>query len=294
MPLSRRSALFAGLGLPLGLAACSSPLDSGSSAAPSGSGTTGSDATSAAYDLVTPGVLTVGSISDGSPNAFIDTSGNFTGFDVELLRAMGTTMGLDVQFTAIDFSNLLPSIVNGQFDVGAAGVSITDGRKETVDFTNSIYFAFLGIIAKDGEQYTSFDQLKGKTVVVANGTIQDEYATSQLGLEPIRFPDQTAAFQAIMSGQGDAYLAPFGTGGKFLDQYPDSGLAMVYSQLNSRNTIAYAVAKANPELTVALDEALDTAIEDGTWQELVDEFYPDAEIPADFTPGSDTVEFTRP
>ncbi|MCG7284879.1 ABC transporter substrate-binding protein [Cellulomonas sp. ACRRI] len=277
------------LGSALALAACSSPV-----AASDGGGATSTSATQADYDLVTPGTLTVAAISDGSPNAYIDETGEFTGFDVELLREVADRMGLETEFSAIDFTSLLASITNGQYDTGAAGVSITDSRKETVDFTSSIYFAFLGIVAPAGSDYSGFEDLEGQDVLVANGTVQDEYATQQLGLEPTRFPDQTAAFQALISGQGDAWLAPFGTGTKYLDEYPDAGMEMVYSQLNSRNTIAFPVSKDNPELTAAMDEALDEVIEDGTWYELVQEFYPGADIPEDFTPGSADVAFERP
>ncbi len=137
--------LAGALGTALVLAACSSPVTSGDE------GDAGSTAeTEAAYDLVTPGTLTVAAISDGSPNSYIDADGEFTGFDVELLREVADRMGLETEFSAIDFTSLLASITNGQYDTGAAGVSITDSRKETVDFTSSIYFAFLGIVAPEG------------------------------------------------------------------------------------------------------------------------------------------------
>jgi len=289
MKLRPSLATAAGLVLALSLGACSSPVASDTEPAANASSEAEPD-----YSLITPGVLSVGSISDGSPNSYIDDTGEFTGFDVELLREIADRMGLETEFTAIDFSSLLAAVNNEQFDVAAAGVSVTEERKETVEFTNSIYFAFLAIVAPAGSDYDGFDDLVGKEVLVANGTVQDEYATDELGLEPVRFPDQTSAFQALIAGQGDAWLAPFGTSTKYLDEYPDAGMEMVFSELNSRNTLAYATAKANPELAVAMNDALDEVIEDGTWYEIVQEFYPDAEIPEDFTPGSESVEFDRP
>lgn len=247
-----------------------------------------------AYRLVDDGALSVATISDGSPNAYIDASGEFTGFDNELVREIGERMGLNVEFTAIDFPSLLASVNNGQFDVGSAGVTVTDARKETSLFTAPHYFAFLGIVAPADSGFDSFEDLKGKQVVVASGSVQEEYAVSELGLDPIRFPDQTSAFQALLAGQGDAWLAPFGTGTKYLDEYPDSNMAMVFSQLNSRNQLGFAIAKDNPELVTAMNEQLDAIVEDGTWYELVQEFYPGAEIPAEFTPGTADVDFDRP
>ncbi|GAA2175970.1 hypothetical protein GCM10009846_27940 [Agrococcus versicolor] len=265
-------------------------------------GSAGSDGSTAAtpsestvdFGLISDGTLSVATISDGSPNAYIDESGEFTGFDNELVREIGTRMDLDVQFTAIDFASLLASVNNGQYDVGSAGVTITDARLETSDFTSPHYFAFLGIVADADSGIESFDDLESLEVVVATGSVQEEYAVNELGLDPIRFPDQTSAFQALLAGQGDAWLAPFGTATRYLDEYPDSNMELVYSQLNSRNLLGFAVAKGNDALVAAMDEQLDAIVEDGTWYELVEEFYPGAEIPEEFTPGTDDVEFDRP
>jgi polar amino acid transport system substrate-binding protein len=288
MKFSRKAAVaLSGLAIATTLAACSS-------AAPAETSDGDSTAEAAAYETITDGVLSVGTISDGSPNAFIDASGEFTGFDNELIREIGERMGMEVEFTAIDFSSLLASVNNGQFDVGSSGITITDERLKTSLFTAPHYFAFLGIVADKDADYAGFDDLDGETVLVATGTVQDEYATNELGLDPIRFPDQTSAFQALLSGQGDAWLAPFGTATKYLAEYPDSNMAMVYSQLNSRNQLGFAIAKDNPELRDAINETLDEVVEDGTWYELVEEFYPGAEIPEEFTPGTEDVVFDRP
>jgi polar amino acid transport system substrate-binding protein len=244
--------------------------------------------------LVTPGRLSVATISDGSPNAYIDENGEFTGFDNELLKEIAGRLDLEIEFTAVDFGSLLASLNNGQYDVGSAGVTITDERRKTTLFTAPTYFAFLGIVAPSDEQYEGFEDLQGKEVVVASGSVQEEYAVQELGLDPIRFPDQTSAFQALLGGQGDAWLAPFGTGTKYLDEYPESDMEMVYSELNSRNLIAFAVGQENSPLATALDEQLDAVIEDGTWLEIVERFYPGAEIPEEFTPGTEDVDFPRP
>ncbi len=286
MKLSKKVAVaLSGLAIATTLAACTS-------AAPAE--TTDPTADAAAFTTISDGVLSVGTISDGSPNAFIDASGEFTGFDNELIREIGERMGMEVEFTAIEFSSLLASVNNGQFDVGSSGITITDERLKTSLFTAPHYFAYLGIVADAGSGYESFDDLDGESVLVATGTVQDEYATNELGLDPIRFPDQTSAFQALLAGQGNAWLAPFGTATKYLAEYPDSNMAMVYSQLNSRNQLGFALSMDNPALRDAINETLDEVVEDGTWYELVEKFYPGAEIPEAFTPGTEDVVFDRP
>lgn len=246
------------------------------------------------YQLVQDGVLSVVTISDGNPSAYIDADGEFTGFDNELVREIGTRMGLDLQYTATDFSSVLATVNNGQYDVGAAGVTITDARLETSLFTAPHNFAFLGIVAHQDSGYGSFEDLQGESVAVAAGSVQEEYAVEELDLDPVRFPDQTGAFQAVLGGQVDAWIAPYGSGSQYLEEYPDSEMAMVYSQLNSRNLVGMAVAQDNPGLVEVMNATLDEMVEDGTWYEIYQQFYPDGEVPEDFVPGTGDAEFEVP
>ncbi len=131
--------------------------------------------------LITEGTLRVGTLSDAPPNIFIDPSGKFTGYDNELMRAIGDKLGLKVEFASTDFSALLSQVNNKQFDAGSSSISTTDKRRETVGFTNGYDFGYMAVVTKDNAQIKSFDDLKaGVRVGVVQGTVQDDYVTNTL------------------------------------------------------------------------------------------------------------------
>ncbi len=84
--------------------------------------------------LGTPGVLTVGTITESPPTNCINAKGRYTGFDNELLRAIAKKLGLRIQFVGTDFFGLLAQVESGRFDVGSASINATEERRRTVGF----------------------------------------------------------------------------------------------------------------------------------------------------------------
>ncbi|MBW4094749.1 MAG: amino acid ABC transporter substrate-binding protein [Acidobacteria bacterium] len=285
--------------LALSLAACGGGSSSGGS---STNALAGSDQTSldkyttasvtpldkidkASLGLQTAGTLSVGTLSDAPPNIFIDKSGNFTGFDNELLKAMAAKLDLKVEFKSTDFSALLSQVANKQFDVGSSSISTTDARRKTVGFTNGYDFGYMAVVAKTDSKVKGFKDLsKDLRIAVVQGTVQDDYVTNTLGLEPVRFADYNTAYANVKNGQVDAWVAPSqqATG----QVKSGDGTAIVEKTINTQNFTAFAVNSGNKPLTDALNSALDAVIADGTWSKLVKQWYPDRETPTNWKPGS--------
>lgn len=242
------------------------------------------------YDLLEPGLLRAGTLTDAPPNVYLK-DGKFTGFDNDLLTAVAAKIGLRVEFVGTDFSALLAQVNTHKFDVGSSSITITDARKKTVDFTNGYDFGYFGLDVPKGSSITSFDGLAGKRVVVVQGTVQDDYATKN-DLNPVRVPDYNSAANQLKAKTADAWIAPAEIGEKTA---AESGGAIVVAakQLSSAPT-AFAVAKGNDALREALDKGLDEVIADGTWTKLQAQYYPGRPIPADFKPGSGTVAVPAP
>lgn len=235
--------------------------------------------------LIKPGTLYVGTLSDAPPNIFIDASGNFTGFDNELLKAVAAKLDLTVEFSATEFSSLLASVNNKVYDAGSSSISTTDARRQTVNFTNGYDFGEMALVAKNDYAIKTIAGLTSdQRIAVVQGTVQDDYVTNTLGIEPVRFPDYNTAYANVKSGQVDAWVAPSQQASGQVK--PEDGVSILEKTINTTNFTAFAVAKDNQPLVDALNSGLDAVVDDGTWNTLEKQWYPDREVPADWKPGS--------
>ncbi|WP_077490026.1 ABC transporter substrate-binding protein [Sinomonas mesophila] len=243
--------------------------------------------------LLTPGTIKVGTLSDAPPNIFIDNSGNFTGYDNELLKAMAAKLGLKVEFVSTKFQGLLAQVKTKQFDMGSSSISTTDARRETVAFTNGYDFGYMAIVTKEDAKVKSFDDLTdGVRIGVVQGTVQDDFVTNTLKLEPVRFPDYNTVYANVKSGQVDVWVAPSQQAEGQVKA--GDGTTIAQKKVNTQNFTAWAVAKENLPLTDALNSALDAVIADGTWAQLTAQWYPDRptlkeQTPEGWKPGSKAV-----
>ncbi|HYO04446.1 MAG TPA: ABC transporter substrate-binding protein/permease [Mycobacterium sp.] len=237
-----------------------------------------------ALRLGTPGVLTVGTLSDAPPSICIDTQGQFTGFDNELLRAVADKLGLKVNFVGTDFSGLLAQVASRRFDVGSSSITTTDARRQTVGFTNGYDFGYFSLVVPPGSPITGFSQLAaGQRIGVVQGTVQEAYVVDTLGLDPVKFPDYNTVYASLKTRQIDAWVAPsqqaVGT-----VQAGDPA-QIVENTFSLDNFVAYAVAKENEPLIDALNAGLDAVIADATWAKLYSDWVPRA-LPPGWKPGS--------
>jgi polar amino acid transport system substrate-binding protein len=237
-----------------------------------------------ALRLTTPGTLTVGTLSDAPPSICIDSKGQFTGFDNELLRAIADKLGLKITFVGTEFSGLLAQVAARRFDVGSSSITTTDARRRTVGFTNGYDFGYFSLVVPSGSPITGFDKLgPGQRIGVVQGTVQEAYLIDTLHLQPVKFPDYNTVYASLKTRQIDAWVAPsqqaVGT------VQPDDPAQIVENTFSLDNFVAYAVAGENKPLIDALNAGLDAVIADGTWSRLYSEWVPRA-LPPGWKPGS--------
>lgn len=238
----------------------------------------------AALGLGTPGTLTVGTLSDAPPSICINSAGQFTGFDNELLRAIADKLGLQISFVGTDFSGLLAQVASRRFDVGSSSITTTDARRQTVGFTNGYDFGYFSLVVPTGSPITGFSDLAaGQRIGVVQGTVQEAYVVDSLGLDPVKFPDYNTVYSSLKTRQIDAWVAPsqqaVGT-----VQAGDPA-TIIENTFSLDNFVAYAVAKENRPLIDALNSGLDAVIADGTWSRLYTDWVPRA-LPPGWKPGS--------
>ncbi|WP_433600172.1 ABC transporter substrate-binding protein/permease [Nocardia sp. CA-135953] len=313
LPAVRSRALIAVLLLAVGLAAtacgsgddsadrdqCSPPGLSAASAAPTNLGsaaaagadkyTTASTLPVSAIDtgklrLITPGKLTVGTLSDAPPSICLNSAGSFTGFDNELLRAIGAKLGLQVEFSGTEFAPLLSQVSGGRFDVGSSNITTTAERRERVGFTNGYDFGYFSLVVPNGSAIKGFSDLgRGNRIAVVQGTVQDDYVVNQLHLDPVKFPDYATAYANLKSGQVDAWVAPSAQAEGQVKS--GDGTTIIQNTFSLDNFVGYAVAKNNQPLIDALNSGLDAVIADGTYAKLYADWVP-RQLPPGWMPGS--------
>ena len=240
-----------------------------------------------ALGLGTPGTLTVGTLSDAPPSICINSAGQFTGFDNELLRAIAAKLGLQVNFVGTDFSGLLAQVASRRFDVGSSSITTTDARRRTVGFTNGYDFGYFSLVVPSGSPIDSFSKLAaGQRIGVVQGTVQEAYVVDTLHLDPVKFPDYNTVYASLKTRQIDAWVAPsqqaVGT------VKPGDATEIVENTFSLDNFVAYAVARENKPLIDALNSGLDAVIADGTWARLYSDWVPRA-LPPGWKPGSKAV-----
>jgi polar amino acid transport system substrate-binding protein len=234
--------------------------------------------------LGAPGVLTVGTLSDAPPNICVNSAGEFTGFDNQLLHAIADKLGLQLRFFATDFSGLLAQVASRRFDVGSAAIKATDARRRNVAFTNGYDFGYYSLVVPAGSAITKFSDLAaGQRIGVVQGTVAESYVVDFLHLEPVKYPGYATLYASLKARQIDAWVAP-GTLASTVIR-PGDPAVVVANTFSRGNFVAYAVAKDNKPLVDALNSGLDAVIADGTWAKLYCQWVPRT-LPPGWKPGS--------
>ncbi|AOW94002.1 amino acid ABC transporter permease [Rhodococcus sp. WMMA185] len=235
-------------------------------------------------NLITPGVLTVGTMTDAPPSICINSDNQFTGYDNELLKAIAAKLGLRVDFVGTEFTGLLAQVAGRRFDVGSASIGTTDERRDIVGFTNSYDFGYNSLVAPTDGPIQGFDDLNASTRIgVVQATQQDDYVRNTLGLDPVEFPDYATLYANLLSGQIDVWVAGSPQAEGIVE--PGDPMSIVQNSFIPDNVAAWAVAKENQPLIDALNSGLDAIIADGTWAQLYSDWVP-RPLPEGWKPGS--------
>lgn len=143
-----------------------------------------------------------------SPFEFQDKDGNIVGIDMDILKAIAEDQGFTYDLHYVGWDAAIAECQASQADGMIAGASITDDRKESGwIFSDGYYDATQGMAVAIDSTISSFDDLKGKTVVVKNGTMSDNYATElseEYGFNVVRVSTSPDMYIQVEGGQADA------------------------------------------------------------------------------------------
>lgn len=237
----------------------------------------------AALDLVTAGVLTVCTDAPYPPMEF-EREGEFTGFDIELLRAVATEMGLEgIEVINSGFEPITSGAVfqsPKQCDLAAASITITEERDQNIDFSAPYFDADQSLLVKKDSGVTSLEDLAGRTIGVQTGTTGEMYAQENQpeGATIRSFDDAGGLFVALEAGQIDAILQDLVVNrGRTLED--DTVTVVQTFPTDERYGFAFPEEGAEA-LQEALNRALQTLRDDGTYDALFAEWFPEGQAGA--------------
>ena len=204
-----------------------------------------------------------------------DETGAIVGIDAEVAAAIAAKLGMELEIVDMDFDALIPAVANGKIDVVLAGLTVTEERKQNVDFTASYATGVQVVIVKEDSEITVdalFAEGASHKIGVQQGTTGDLYSTWDLednGLATIeRYKTGTDAVLALTAGKVDCVIIDNEPAKNFVAA--NEGLKILDTEYITEE-YAIALAKGS-ELTATIDAALAELIADGSLQAIVDKY----------------------
>lgn len=197
----------------------------------------------------------------------VDANGQLVGFDVDIAKALCAEMKANCEIVAQDWDGIIPALVANKYDAIIASMSITDERKQTIDFTNKYYSNYLAVIAPTGGVSGPSD-LNGKTVGAQRSTLASQWAEDQLmGRASIKLYDtQTAAYADLQAGRLDAMVSDIYPAMDWLTTV--SGFELAGEKIDINDQIGIGIRQNEAGLKAAFNAAIDAIRANGVYAEI--------------------------
>jgi len=232
--------------------------------------TTDTTAEGPGYTLMTPGTLTVCTDSPYSPMEF-EEDGAFTGFDIDLIRAVATEMGgLSVEVINSGFDPITSgtAMQSGQCDMAVASITITDEREANIDFSNPYFIADQSLLVKKDSGIATIGDLAGQRVGVQSGTTGEMYANTNApgDAEIVAFDNPGDLFVALEANDIVGILQDLVVNGGRLTEDTTVSVVETYP---TNELYGFAFKNQGDEmLAAAVNEALSAVRRAGTYDQI--------------------------
>lgn len=224
--------------------------------------------------LVKEHTIIVGTNAEFPPFEFVDDSGDYDGFDIAVMKEVGNRMGMNVEVTNMEFKSLIGAMEAKQIDVIAAGMTVTEDRKKSVDFTDSYYTSRQYIVVQKGnDTIKQASDLDGKKIAVQEGTTGDLVASGDYDTikdaDVKRFKKGADAIMDLKNGSVDAVIIDMNPAQEFVKANDD--LKIVEDE-SATEEYAFAIQKGNTQLAESINNCLEEMKEDGTFDSLIEKY----------------------
>lgn len=245
-----------------------------------GSSSTGSSSASGSADnqleaIKAAGVLNVATSADFAPfefHALIDGKDTIVGADIDMVNEIADRLGVEVNILDLDFNAVLTALQQGKADIAVSGISATDERKQTFDFTDNYFTPEQKLVVNKNNEsaFDSIESLSGKKVGAQKGSIQemivqDQLADSQL-VSIAKVPNLV---NELKQGSIDGLVLESAVAESYVAQNDDLVITDVALEASEGDSYSIALPKGSTELQEELNSILKELIEDGTIDEYV-------------------------
>lgn len=218
------------------------------------------------------GTLVMATNAEFPPYEYYE-DGDIVGIDVEIAKAIAAKLGMELQIEDMAFDAIIPAVTSGKADFGAAGMTVTEERQRSVEFTDTYANSNQVAIVKEDSDITGSDALAGKIIGVQLGTTGDAFATEIKDATVERYNKGLEAVQSLTQGKIDAVVIDQATAEAFVKK--TEGIKILEEKM-SEEEYAIAIKKGNMELVEKMNEAIKELKEEGKIDEIVAK-YMDAE-----------------
>ena len=239
-------------------------------------GNTVGDSEETAWDAIEEkGKITVATSGTLFPSSYYGDDNVLTGYEVEIMKAIGEKLDVEVEFMEMGVDGILTSVQSGQADMAANGFDITDARKEDYLFSEPYKYSFGGLVvrASDNSGIESFEDWDGKKAAGGATTTYMGIARS-LGAEPVTYDNATndIFFRDVASGRTDFIPNDYYISNTAVQFFADLGVKMHDLKYNPSEQ-AIVLSKDDNSVKEKVDEALAELREEGVLSELSAEFF---------------------
>lgn len=220
-------------------------------------------------ETVTEGKLTMATNAEFPPYEFYEGE-KVVGIDAEVAEKIAEKLGLELEIADVSFDSIIPGVQSGKYDMGMAGMTVTDERKRSVNFSDSYATGIQSVIVKEDSTIKSIDDLDGKKIGVQTATTGDIYASDDYGEDNVkRFENGAAAVAALTANKVDCVIIDNEPAKAYVDA--NKGLKILDTEYAVED-YAICFSKDSEELQKKVNDALNELKKDGSIQKIVDKY----------------------
>ncbi len=192
------------------------------------------------------------------------------GIDAEIAAAIAEKLGMELEIQDTEFGSIITGVQTGKYDIGMAGMTVTEERKQSVNFSETYATGIQSVIVKEGSDIKAIDDIADKKIGVQQDTTGHIYAADEYGDEAVTpFNKGTDAVAALVSDKVDCVIIDNQPAKAFVAA--NEGLVILDTEYAVED-YAICIAKENTELLEKVNGALAELIADGTVQAIVDKY----------------------